>query len=154
MGCSFPSVSIPSMVTTLLPAISPTAVMHDLTGSLSISTVHEPQNPIPQPNLVPVRPKLFLRTQRRIWLGSVTSSVSLPFSLNRIASSIILRFCLFHSCNLHVYLYHELPRGHQCLTPGHHPGVSQPTPSVLLRQAVKVSPLCTSGRQSAGGRAC
>src|ERR1700677_1823873 len=51
-----PSGSSPSMVVILSPATAPRGVMQDLVARPSTCTVQAPQNPIPQPNLVPVRP--------------------------------------------------------------------------------------------------
>src|SRR5437016_4552555 len=44
------------MVVTLAPATAPTEVMQDRVARPSTWTVQAPQRPIPQPNLVPVRP--------------------------------------------------------------------------------------------------
>src|SRR5260370_28653883 len=61
-GC-FPWGSSPSIVVTLAPAIAPTEVMQERVERPSTCTVHAPHIPIPQPNLVPVRPSSSRITQ-------------------------------------------------------------------------------------------
>ena len=79
-GCNFPSLARPSIVTTFFPATSLTARVQDLAGSLSTSTVQEPQKPIPQPYFVPVSPKWFRKTHRSVWVGSIVVYSFLPFN--------------------------------------------------------------------------
>src|SRR3569623_3478568 len=45
----------PSIVVTKLPSIDPIETRHDFFGLPSMSTMHAPQCPVPQPYLVPVR---------------------------------------------------------------------------------------------------
>ena len=52
-----PGSARPSIVVTARPATDPAVIWQDLTGSPSISTVHAPQAPSPQPGLAPVRPR-------------------------------------------------------------------------------------------------
>jgi len=56
------------------PATSETGVMQDRTGSSSINTVHEPHNPIPQLNFVPVKPSMSRNTHNN-GMDSFTSTV-------------------------------------------------------------------------------
>src|SRR6185437_8821583 len=52
------------MVVTLRPAAAVIGVMHERTALPSRWTVHAPHWPMPQPNLVPVRPIESRKTQR------------------------------------------------------------------------------------------
>src|SRR5688500_5711517 len=54
---------IASMVVILLPATAETGVLQEGTGWPSTCTVHAPQSAAPQPNLVPIRPRLSRMTQ-------------------------------------------------------------------------------------------
>ena len=53
-------------------------------GLPSTSTVHEPQNPSPHPNLVPVSPSSVRRTQRSMRSSSTSSAVDVPLNEKRI----------------------------------------------------------------------
>src|SRR4051794_32101531 len=71
-GSSRPSRSMPSTVLTSWPSHMTASVVHDLTGSPSISTVQTPQLEVSQPQCVPVRPSV----SRRKWTSSSRGSTS------------------------------------------------------------------------------
>src|SRR5205823_1087892 len=70
----------PSMVVIFLPATADSGVLQDLVGVPSICTVHAPQSPTPQPNLVPVKPSLSRSTQRSGMSGPAWTSRLLPLT--------------------------------------------------------------------------
>lgn len=80
-GCSLPSCSSPSMVVTCLPAAAEADVMQDWDASPSISTVHAPQLPSPQPYFVPVRPSSLRSTLRRLRSRSTCRLCRFPFTV-------------------------------------------------------------------------
>ena len=53
----------------LLPCAFIAGTMHESTGSPSTSTVQAPHSPSSQPFFVPVRPRSYLITSAREWLG-------------------------------------------------------------------------------------
>src|SRR5438876_11472686 len=55
----------PSMVVMFLPAACETGMVHERVSAPLIWTLHAPQYPAPQPNLVPVSSRVSRRTQSR-----------------------------------------------------------------------------------------
>src|SRR5262245_8997687 len=72
------------MVSTFLPATSPTVVTQDRTGLLSTWTVHAPHTATPHAYLVPVSPSSSRSTQR-----SGTSSRTSTFRVTPLTSNVI-----------------------------------------------------------------
>src|SRR5208337_1439590 len=74
------------MVVTVLPATSFTSSVHERSAFPFTITVQAPQSPSPQPYFVPVRPRSYRRTHRRMRLGSTSKLTGFPFSLNPMVS--------------------------------------------------------------------
>src|SRR5260370_33765666 len=70
------------MVVTLRAATVDSGVTQERIALPSRWTVHAPQSAIPQPNLVPGRPATSRTAHSRGMLGSASSVVDLPFSVN------------------------------------------------------------------------
>ena len=70
-----------SMVLIFRPAALPTGIWHDRVATPSIFTVHAPQSPLPQPNLVPVMSKWSRSTQSNGVSSSASTSCILPLTL-------------------------------------------------------------------------
>src|SRR5678816_1749369 len=68
----------PSLVVIFLPVASETGVLHERTGLPSTCTVQAPQRAIPQPNLVPVRPRVSRSTQSSGVVGSASTLRASP----------------------------------------------------------------------------
>src|SRR2546422_2607886 len=73
---------MPSMVTTRLPSIAATGVMHARVAWPSTWTVHAPQSAMPQPNLVPVRWSWSRNAQRSGVSGAARKSTGSPLTKN------------------------------------------------------------------------
>jgi hypothetical protein len=58
-------------------------------ASFSMTTVQDPQRPVPQPYFVPVSPKSVRRTQSSFLSGSTFSVTGFPFSLKLMVSFIV-----------------------------------------------------------------
>src|SRR5262249_43501491 len=82
-GCSRPS-----MVVMRFPSHSPTGVTQERVALPSMTTVHAPQRPSPQPYLLPVRSKSSRRTLSRLCAGSTLSRCLLPLTCNSAILSI------------------------------------------------------------------
>src|SRR5271156_564446 len=70
------------MVRISLLAAALIGVMHDRIASPFLCTVHAPQRAIPQPNFVPVSPRMSRKYQSRGMLGSPSKARSVPFTLS------------------------------------------------------------------------
>src|SRR5512138_2359524 len=68
------------MVVTALPLTADTGVTHERLGSPPRCTVQAPHCAMPQPNLVPVRPRLSRRTQSRGVLAATSTDCRRPFT--------------------------------------------------------------------------
>ena len=75
------------MVVTRLPRAAASGVTHDRTGEPSTCTVQAPHSAMPQPNLVPVRPRSSRSTQRSGLSGSAATVTARPFTLKVVMSS-------------------------------------------------------------------
>src|SRR5262249_45873129 len=73
------------MVVTFAPSTCAAGTRHELTGAPSISTVHAPHSPSPQPSFVPVSRQCSRRTSRSRLSGCTSSRVCLPFSVRRMS---------------------------------------------------------------------
>ena len=85
-GCGSWNVPMPSMVLICRPSIWDTFVTQDLVGVPSISTVHEPHAPSPQPSLAPVRPNSSRKTSMSLRPGSPQKATLAPLRTNAIES--------------------------------------------------------------------
>ena len=110
-GCSFSGEPMPSIVVIFLPSAAEAGVRHDLVATPSICTVQAPHRPIPQPNLVPGRPRSSLRAQRRGVSGDTSAVRDLELTFNIIifefstaVSSCYLNSIFTLSC-LHLILH-------------------------------------------------
>src|SRR5205809_5738258 len=72
----------PSIVLTACPWTLAAGVTHERTAWPSTWTVHAPHCAIPQPNLVPVRPRMSRSTQSRGMSSGAAASYSLPLTLS------------------------------------------------------------------------
>src|SRR5947208_735279 len=70
------------MVVTSAPATLPTGVMHERVGRPPTCTVQAPHMPIPQPNLVPVKPIVSRITQRSGVSSSTSTDAGRPLIWN------------------------------------------------------------------------
>ena len=68
------------MVVTLLPATVETCVMQDRVGWPLMCTVQAPHSAMPQPNLVPVMPRLSRSTHNSGICGTTSTVCDFPFS--------------------------------------------------------------------------
>ena len=75
------------MVTICFPAAAEAGVLQERIGMPSRCTVQEPHRPAPQPNLVPIMPRLSRMTQSRGVLGSTSTLWALPLTLRLIMLS-------------------------------------------------------------------
>jgi hypothetical protein len=74
------------MVVTAFPETFETGVLQERCAWPSTWTVHAPHNPIPQPNLVPVKPSVSRRTQSNgIW-GTTSTFCRCPLTVKLIAA--------------------------------------------------------------------
>src|SRR5580692_3356209 len=80
-GC-LPCGSSPSMVVIFAAATALSEVMQDLVARPSTCTVQAPQKPIPQPNLVPVRPSSSRITQSNGASSGLCTETARPLRLN------------------------------------------------------------------------
>src|SRR6516225_5447736 len=78
------------MVVTLAPATEPTGVMQDLVARPSTCTVHAPHWPMPQPNLVPVRPSSSRMTQSSGESSGLRAVTVRPLSLKVVMERALL----------------------------------------------------------------
>src|SRR5579872_483851 len=69
------------------PATSASAVLHERIGSPFASTVHEPQNPRPQPNFVPVMARSSRKTQSSGVSGEEETACSFPLIVSFMETS-------------------------------------------------------------------
>src|ERR1035438_2307365 len=72
----------PSMVVTLLPAMVEIGVTQARTGWPFRWTVQAPQSDIPQPNLVPVNPRVSRKTHNSGIAGGTSTARGFPFNAN------------------------------------------------------------------------
>src|ERR1700730_16496692 len=72
------------MVRISLPAAALTGVMHDRIASPFLCTVQAPHRAMPQPNFVPVSPRMSRTYHNRGILGSPSKGRSIPFTLRLI----------------------------------------------------------------------
>jgi hypothetical protein len=70
------------MVVILAPATAATGVMQERVARPSTCTVHAPQNPIPQPNFVPVSPSSSRITQSNAASSGLCTETVLPLRSN------------------------------------------------------------------------
>ena len=70
------------MVSTRAPAAAVIGVTHERTGAPLRCTVQAPHCAMPQPNLVPVRPRVSRSTQRTGVVGSASTVVDWPLRMN------------------------------------------------------------------------
>src|SRR3954463_912954 len=80
-ACTFLPTSVaptPSMVVIFLPPAADNGVLQERIGLPSKRTVQAPHSAAPQPNLVPVMPRVSRSTQRSGVLGSASTSRVLP----------------------------------------------------------------------------
>ena len=83
-----------SIVVIFLPSAWDTGVEHERIGCPSRCTVHAPHKAMPQPNFVPVMPRLS-RSAQRIGVSESTSTfIALPLTFSVIIASASLRRCL------------------------------------------------------------
>src|SRR5918992_1786939 len=75
------------MVVTFLPTATDTGVTQERFGAPSRCTVQAPHWAMPQPNLVPVRPRRSRNTQRRGMSDGAFTSRSTPFTVSFMAMS-------------------------------------------------------------------
>src|ERR1700719_2593447 len=73
------------MVVTFLPATAEMAVWHERAASPLIWTVHAPQRPAPQPNLVPVLSSVSRSTQRSGMSGPTSTVWDFPLRIKVVA---------------------------------------------------------------------
>src|SRR5262245_26613184 len=73
-----------SIVVIFLPAAADIGVVHDRMGWPSRCTVQAPQRAAPQPNFVPIRPRLSRITQRSGVVGSASTERASPLTTRRI----------------------------------------------------------------------
>src|SRR5690242_15536734 len=75
------------MVVTLLPATVETCVVQDRVGWPLMWTVQAPHRAMPQPNLVPVIPRVSRRTHNRGICGTTSTVCDFPFRVNLTAAT-------------------------------------------------------------------
>src|SRR5438477_3773647 len=76
-----PCAEMPSMVVICNPPTVPICFEHDRTALPSCSTVHAPQSAMPQPNFVPVSPRMSRRYHSSGISGSPSNVCDCPFTL-------------------------------------------------------------------------
>src|ERR1700738_3876127 len=107
------------MVTTFLPAARRTGVTHDRTASPSRWTVQAPHRAMPQPNLVPVRPRVSRRTQSSGVSPSTSTVWSWPLTLSLITATPsqggiwVLVWHNDHPCVQHMFFIGSIPDRYQ-----------------------------------------
>src|SRR5262245_10771963 len=77
------------MVVIALPSQTPTEVRHDLRGVPSISTVHAPHFPSPQPYLLPVSSRSSRRTLSKLRSPSAFSRRFAPLTRSSLTVAIL-----------------------------------------------------------------
>src|SRR5271165_3348383 len=88
------------MVVTSAPATLPTGVMHERVGRPPTCTVQAPHMPIPQPNLVPVRPIVSRITQRSGVSSSTSTDTDRPLIWNMVMDERLLSVLLARCVDL------------------------------------------------------
>src|SRR5262245_24303036 len=83
-----PSAESPAMVVTFLPETLDTGVLQERRGCPSIWTVQAPQRPMPQPNLVPVRPRVSRRTHNNGICDATSTLCCRPLTVKLIAAKL------------------------------------------------------------------
>src|SRR5262249_31382612 len=78
-GCSWPSLAIPSIVTTSEPSACTANIVHDFTARPFANTVQAPQILVSQPMCVPVKPAMSRMKCVSKSLGSTSFSYDCPF---------------------------------------------------------------------------
>src|ERR1700683_325582 len=79
-----------SMVVIFLPETWDRRVWQERTGTPSTCTVHAPQSPAPQPNLVPVSPTSSRITHNSGVSASALTYTALPLRVNLVAMLMVL----------------------------------------------------------------
>src|SRR5450759_552057 len=87
-----------SIVMTFLRAAAETGVEQERTGLPSRCTVQAPQSATPQPNLVPVMPRVSRSTHRSGVSGLSPTEIFLPFTLREIIDSLLVILDRLLSC--------------------------------------------------------
>src|SRR6266571_6468863 len=87
-GVSLPSFSKPSIVVICFPAARATWVMHERVATPSISTVHAPHWPSPQPYLLPVKSRSLRKTDSRLTVESTSTVTFFPLTLRLVILTI------------------------------------------------------------------
>src|ERR1700722_17014414 len=77
------------MVVIFFPATDETGVMQERVASPSICTVQAPHRAIPQPNFVPVMPRVSRRTHNSGIFGGTSTDCCLPLRINWIAMRVL-----------------------------------------------------------------
>ena len=75
----------PSIVITRRPSACAAGTMQESTATPSISTVHAPHSPSPQPSLVPVRPQSSRNTSRSRFIGCAVTLRERPLTVSFMA---------------------------------------------------------------------
>ena len=81
IGSSPPSTSSDSTVRISWPSHIAARIVHDLTGSPSISTTQAPQLEVSQPQCVPVRPGVSRMKWTSSWRGSISRETCSPLTV-------------------------------------------------------------------------
>src|SRR5207253_2884880 len=81
-GCSLPAEPSPSIVWTSRPPACSARNEHELTGLLSIRTMHAPHSESSQPSLVPLKPSSPRSTDRRLRCASISTSAATPLTVS------------------------------------------------------------------------
>ncbi len=82
IGCGVPPVEMPSIVTTDLPAASPTSTRHEFTGTPFSRTVQDAHSPSLQPFLAPVRFRRSRSVSSSVSCGAALTWRVVPFTVN------------------------------------------------------------------------